>query len=110
MKIGENGQNRGHHFKKVYPEYSFRKKNWSLTNICTWLNQGCQMVCFQTKSPNVGKFWKMFIQFMTIWNIFWRFWIFYDHFAYFVLIWYIFPVLVSCMYQKIWQPWLNIKI
>jgi hypothetical protein len=20
--------------------------------------QGCQMVCFQTKNPNLGKFWK----------------------------------------------------
>jgi hypothetical protein len=32
------------------------------------------MVCFQTKNPNLGKFvmvldWKMFIYFMTIWNI-----------------------------------------
>jgi hypothetical protein len=50
------------------------------------------MVCFQTKSLNLGKFgraldWKMLIYFMTIWNILWRFGIFYDHF---VLIWYIF--------------------
>jgi hypothetical protein len=32
--------------------------------------QGCQMVCFQTKNPNLGKFgraldWKMFIYFMA---------------------------------------------
>jgi hypothetical protein len=36
--------------------------------------QGCQMVCFQTKNPNLGKFsrvldWKMFIYYMAIWNI-----------------------------------------
>jgi hypothetical protein len=46
------------------------------------LNQGCQMVCFQTKNPNLGKFrraldWKIFIcifdchleYFMDIWGI-----------------------------------------
>jgi hypothetical protein len=36
--------------------------------------QGCQMVYFQTKNPNWGKFWralewKMFVYFMTVWNI-----------------------------------------
>jgi hypothetical protein len=36
--------------------------------------QGCQMVYFQTKNPNLGKFlmaleWKMLVYFMTIWNI-----------------------------------------
>jgi hypothetical protein len=34
--------------------------------------------------------------FMAIWNISWRFGIFYDHLVDFVFIWYIFPVLVSC--------------
>jgi hypothetical protein len=24
-------------------------------------NQGCQMVCFQTKNPNLGKFWRVFV-------------------------------------------------
>jgi hypothetical protein len=46
------------------------------------LKQGCQMVCFQTKNPNLRKFWraldwKMFIYyvgnhleyFMEIWDI-----------------------------------------
>jgi hypothetical protein len=33
---------------------------------------------------------------MAIWNILWRFGIFYDHLVHFVFIWYIFPVLVSC--------------
>jgi hypothetical protein len=59
------------------------------------------MVCFQTKNPNLGKFcralyWKMLTYFMAIWNILWRFGIFYDHFVHFLFIWYIFPVLVSC--------------
>jgi hypothetical protein len=36
------------------------------------------MVYFQTKNPNVGKFWralewKMLVDFMTIWNILWPF-------------------------------------
>jgi hypothetical protein len=63
-------------------------------------NQGCQMVSFQTKNPNLGKFWraldgKMLIYFMALWNILYR-----DS-GYFVAIWYIlytfgtlFPVLV----------------
>jgi hypothetical protein len=45
--------------------------------------QGCQMVCFKTKNPNLGKIWKALG-------------IFYDHLVNFVFIWYIFPVLVSC--------------
>jgi hypothetical protein len=37
-------------------------------------SQGCQMVYFQTKNPNVGKFgrflqWKMLEHFMTMWSI-----------------------------------------
>jgi hypothetical protein len=44
--------------------------------------QGCQMVCFQTKSPNLGKFcrvlqWKMLIHFMDTWLILRFFVIFY---------------------------------
>jgi hypothetical protein len=36
--------------------------------------QGCQMVYFQTKNPNLGKFWrslewKMLVYFKVIWNI-----------------------------------------
>jgi hypothetical protein len=39
--------------------------------------------------------WKMLIYFMAIWNILSTFGEFYDHLVNFVLIWYIFPVLVS---------------
>jgi hypothetical protein len=58
--------------------------------------QGCQMVCFQTKNPNLGKFmraldWKMLICYMAIWDILRTFGIFYDHLVHFVFIWYIFP-------------------
>jgi hypothetical protein len=56
--------------------------------------QGCQMVCFQTKNTNLGKFWrdldwKRFINFMAIWNILWTLGIFYDYLVHFVFIWYI---------------------
>jgi hypothetical protein len=50
--------------------------------------QGCQMVSFQTKNPNLCKFcraldWTVFIYFIAIWNILWRFGIC-------MTIWYIF--------------------
>jgi hypothetical protein len=58
--------------------------------------QGCQMVCFQTKNPNLGKFcrvlvWKILVYFMTIWSTLWPLEMFYGHLVYFVVIWYIFP-------------------
>jgi hypothetical protein len=36
-------------------------------------DQGCQMICFQTKNTNLGKSWsaldwKMLVYFMAIWN------------------------------------------
>jgi hypothetical protein len=58
--------------------------------------QGCQMVCFQTQNPNLGKFWKallrkILVYFMTIWSMLWPLEIFYIHLVYFVVILYIFP-------------------
>jgi hypothetical protein len=52
------------------------------------------MVCFQTKNPTLGKFWrvlqwKILGSFMTIWSIFRPLKIFYVHLVYFVVIWYI---------------------
>jgi hypothetical protein len=52
----------------------------------------------QTKNPNLGKFWralewKMFVYFMTIWNILLPFGIIYGLLVKFVIIWYIFPIL-----------------
>jgi hypothetical protein len=49
------------------------KKDRSLQNDVTKY-QGCQMVYFNTKNPNLGKFgsaweWKMLVCFKTIWNI-----------------------------------------
>jgi hypothetical protein len=54
-------------------------------NVVTWPNayilfetisptqQGCQMVCFQTKNPNLGTFWrvlhwKMLVYYMDTWS------------------------------------------
>jgi hypothetical protein len=47
------------------------------------------MGCFQTKNPNLSKFWRalewtMLVYFMVIWNILWPF-------VNVVEIWYIFP-------------------
>jgi hypothetical protein len=70
------------------------------------------MVCFQTKNPNFGKFWraldwKIFTYFIATSNILWRFRVFYDHLVNFVFIWCIFSGF-GIMYhvpRKIWQPW-----
>jgi hypothetical protein len=67
-------------------------------------DQGCQMVCFQTQNPNLGKFlrvldWKILIYLMAIWNILWRFGIFYGHLVRFVFIWYTFSRF-GIMYQE----------
>jgi hypothetical protein len=72
--------------------------------------QGCQMVSFQTKNTNLGKFWralngKMLIYFRAIWNILrifgiyilWPFGTFCVHLVHFFWIWYHVP-------RKIWQP------
>jgi hypothetical protein len=50
--------------------------------------QGCQMVCFQTQNPNLGKFWKVLVRkilvyFRTIWSILWPFGIFRGNLVYF---------------------------
>jgi hypothetical protein len=60
-------------------------------------DQSCQMVSFQTKNSNLGKFWralygKIVIYLMTIWNILRAFRIFYNHLVHFMFIWYIIPV------------------
>jgi hypothetical protein len=59
------------------------------------------MVCFETKNTNLGKFWtvlrwKMLVYIMAIRSILWQSGIFYGFLVYFNVIWYIFPVLVSC--------------
>jgi hypothetical protein len=73
--------------------------------------QGCQMVCFQTKIPNLGKFWrvlqwKMLVYFVAIRSILRSFCIFSGHLLLFVVIWYIFPRFGTYLApRKIWHPW-----
>jgi hypothetical protein len=55
---------------------------------------GCQMLCFQTKSNNLGKFWtvlrwQMLVYFMALWSVLWPSGIFYDFLVYFMAFWYI---------------------
>jgi hypothetical protein len=72
--------------------------------------QGCQMVCFQTKNPNFGKFWmvlqwKMLVYFMDTWSIVrsfvipisLTFGIVHCNLVYCFPFWYFVP-------RKIWQP------
>jgi hypothetical protein len=80
-----------------------------------WLPQGCQMACFQTKNPNLGKFWrvlrwKMLVYCIAIWSTLWHFriffipfGIFYDYLVYFFPFWYVVP-------RKIWQPWTAVSV
>jgi hypothetical protein len=42
--------------------------------------QGCNMVYFQTKNPNLGKFWRALEWKMLVY-------VFYDHLEYFTAIW-----------------------
>jgi hypothetical protein len=71
-------------------------------------NQGCQVVYFQTKNPNLGKFWsvlqcKMLVYFMAIWSSLRPFGRFCVNLVCFIVIWYIFPPW-NVAPRKIWQP------
>jgi hypothetical protein len=79
----------------------------------TCMHQGCQMVCFQTQNPNLGKFWrKLEWCWKIVIYILWPFGTYCGDVEYFMTIWYILlysfgtflPVLVRCT-KKIWQPW-----
>jgi hypothetical protein len=65
------------------------------------------MVCFQTKSLNLGKFWRAFEWqiLVTIWNILWPFCIIYGRLVYaVVVICCIFPNWVSLDQEKSGNP------
>jgi hypothetical protein len=72
-----------------------KQKKLLLMNFEVALNQGCQIVYFQTKNPKLGKFWRvlqwnMLVYFMTIWAMFRPFGLFMTlWYMYFVIIWYI---------------------
>jgi hypothetical protein len=78
--------------------------------------QGCQMVCFHTKNPNLGTFWrvlqwKMLVYFMDTWSILrsivicilLTFGIVRGNLVYFPPFWYFVP-------RKIWQPCSRIRL
>jgi hypothetical protein len=63
--------------------------------------------CFQTKNPNLGKFWRVLLwkiipYFMTIWSILRPLEIFFGHLVYFVEIWSFYPFWYFGP-RKIWQ-------
>jgi hypothetical protein len=60
------------------------------------------MVYFQTKNPNSGKFGHSCNG--RFWYILWPFDKFSARLAYFVVIWYIFPVLVHCTKKNLATP------
>jgi hypothetical protein len=59
------------------------------------VHQGCQISYFQTKNPNLGKFWsvlqwQMLVYFMAIWSTLQLYGIFCGRLVYWIVIWYIF--------------------
>jgi hypothetical protein len=84
------------------------------TSLVLQRRQGCQMVRFQTKQPNLGKFWrvlqwKMLVYFMETWSILQSFvilmeiWYSSSKFGIFFPLWYFLP-------RKIWQPRLRQRL
>jgi hypothetical protein len=69
--------------------------------------QGCQMVYFQTKIPILGKFLDGLA--METDGKFWPFGLFYGHFVYFMVVWYVWGSLGIffpfwyVVQRKIWQ-------
>jgi hypothetical protein len=71
------------------------------------------MVCFRTKNPNFGKFWKaldwpMLIYFTAIVNILGTFDIFCGHLVQFVSVWYIFSGFGIVCHEKSGNPASNV--
>jgi hypothetical protein len=72
------------------------------------------MVYFQTKNPNLGKFWralewKILVYFMTIWNILLQLGISYALLVQFVVIWYCFSNLVCLDQLQSGDPGLDLR-
>jgi hypothetical protein len=66
--------------------------------ILRWIDgwrQGCQMVYFQNKNSNLGKFWKVLQWKMLV--FLWSLGLFYGYLVYFVAIWYILHMIVRCI-------------
>jgi hypothetical protein len=54
---------------------------WSCAPVVMPSQQGCQMVCFRTKNPNLGKFWRA-LEWKS-WYVLWPFGKYHSHFVYF---------------------------
>jgi hypothetical protein len=80
MKKESSWNDRSHHYQR--PECTSVTKSGNND-----VRQGCQMVCFQTKNPNLGKFWRALD--WKMFYILWPFGIFYGDLGYFMTIWYI---------------------
>jgi hypothetical protein len=68
----------------TYTESLKKQTHAAMSYLLLTGEQGCQMVCFQTKNPNLGKFWrvlhwKMLVYFMETWSILMSFVMFYGH-------------------------------
>jgi hypothetical protein len=66
-------------------------KFMKMGDLGTHVGQGCQMVYFQTKDPNLGKFgralqWKTLVYFIAIWSILQPIGIFNGRLVYFVVL------------------------
>jgi hypothetical protein len=79
----------------------------TLAFACKYLSESrvARWVCFQTKNPTLGKFWrvlqwKMLVYFMDTWSILRPFVIFYGH----LVSWHIFFPFWYFVPRKIWQP------
>jgi hypothetical protein len=73
------------------------------------------MVCFQTETPNLGKFlraldWKVLIYFMAVCHILWTFGNFFDKSVHFVLIWEIFSGFGITYQEKSGNPGVGTQI
>jgi hypothetical protein len=91
-------------------------------NACSCFSsylQGCQMVCFQTQNPNLGKFWSPLHKlenvnifyghleyFNEVWEILWPFGTFCIHLVHFPGFWYHEPIKIwQLCVEPQWLPW-----
>jgi hypothetical protein len=83
---------------KYYAESSI---GW-LASMYIPRDKGCQMAYFKTKNPNLGSFWEglamknVGIGILCPFGLFFCNLVYFGHLVYFMVIWYISPLLVCC--------------
>jgi hypothetical protein len=87
--------------------------SWHLS-ILSSRNQGCQMVCFQTKNPNLGKIWralewKTLVYFIISNTYSTAIWHIVLPFGNLVVLWFIFPHFGKLCQEKFGKPAHNHK-